>query len=70
MNWEIGTDIYIVLKPCIKQVTHESTYCTAQGSLLNALGDLRGRENPKKREYIYICIVDSLYCRVETNSTL
>ena len=35
-------------------------------------GDLNGKELKKKKEYVYIyvCIVDSLCCTVETNITL
>ena len=42
------------------------TYWIAQRTLLSAL---KGKENPKKRGYMY-CIADSLYCIVETNTML
>ena len=42
-------------------------YCTAQGTLVNALCDLNGKEIKKRKG---ICIADSLYCTVETNATL
>ena len=28
-------------------------YCISQGALLSAQGDLNGKENPKKRIYVY-----------------
>ena len=42
------------------------TYCIALGTLLNALGDLSGKEIQKRGD-ICIHIADSLCCTVETN---
>ena len=41
-------------------------YCITQGTLLNALCDLNGKEIQKEGE-ICIRIVDSLCCTIETN---
>ena len=45
------------------------TYCIPQGSLLNVLGDLNGKEIQKRGE-ICIGIADSLHSTGETNTTL
>ena len=45
------------------------TYCPAQATLLNVLGRPKWEGNPKKREYMYT-FADSLYCAVETKTTL
>ena len=42
-------------------------YCIAQGTLVNALWHLNGKEI-KKRGSIFLCIADSLCCIVETNN--
>ena len=44
-------------------------YCIAQGTLINALWHLNGKEI-KKRGSIFLCIADSHCCTVETNTTL
>ena len=44
------------------------TYCITQGTILNALWDLNGKEIQKKKAYIYIGIADSLCCALETNN--
>ena len=49
-DWEIGIDIYMVLRLCIKQVTNENR-CIAQETLLS---DLFGKEIQKKRGYMYM----------------
>ena len=45
------------------------TYCIAQGTLLNARGDLSGMEIQKRGD-IYIRTEDSFCCMVETSTTL
>ena len=44
------------------------TYCIAQGTLLDALGDLSGMEIQKRGD-TGMCIADSLCCMVETSTT-
>ena len=45
------------------------TYCIAQGTLLNALGDLSGMEIQKRGD-AGMCIADALCCTVETSTTI
>ena len=45
------------------------TYCIAQGTLLNALWWSKWEGNPERGD-ICISIADSLFCTVETNTTL
>ena len=45
------------------------TCCTAQGTLLNALCDLNGKEIQERGD-ICIHIADSFCCTVETNTIL
>ena len=59
MNWEIGTDIYIVLKLCIKQVTNENLLYST-GNFYSVLrGDLNGKEIQNRGD---VCIADSFCC--------
>ena len=51
MNWEIGTDIQILLILYIKYITNENLLYSKE--IFSVLcGDLNGKEN-KKRENIY-----------------
>ena len=45
------------------------THCITQGTLLNARGDLKGKEIQKRGE-VCIHISESLCCTAETNTTL
>ena len=45
------------------------TYYITQGTLLNALCDLKGKEVQKGGD-TWICVADSLCCTPETNTTL
>ena len=63
MNWEIGTDIYTLLMPWIRQITN-TVWLREPFSLLSC--DLNEKEFQKKKEGY---IADSLCCTVESNYT-
>ena len=67
-NWEIGVDTYTLQILYIKQITNENLLYTAQETLLNACGDLIGKEI--QGEDICLHLADSFFCTVETNKTL
>ena len=68
VNWETGTDLYVLLTLCIKQITSKNLlYSSGNYSVL--CGDLDGKEIQRRRD-ICIHIADSLCCTVETNITL
>ena len=66
INWEIGIDIYTPLY--IKETTSKNLLHSAGNSTQYSVMTYIGIES--KKEWIYICIVDSLCCTAETNTPL
>ena len=66
MNWEIGTDLYVLLTLCLKQITSKNLLYSSRNYPVFC-GDVNGKEI--QRADIYIHTDDSLFCTMETNIT-
>ena len=67
MNWEIGTDLYVLLTLCLKQITSKNLLYSSSNYPVFC-GDVNGKEIQKRAD-IYIHTDDSLFCTMETNIT-
>ena len=52
-NWEIGTDVYILFRLCVKQITNKNRLYSTGNSLLSVLWWLKWEGNPNMREYMH-----------------
>ena len=68
MNWEIGNYIYTLI--CIKQITNKNLLNSTGNSTQYSVMAYMGKEFFKKKVDMCICIMDSLHCTPETNTTL
>ena len=54
MNWEIDTDIYILLILCIKQVTNENLLYSSGNSIQCSVMTQMGRKSKKEEIYVHV----------------
>ena len=67
MNWETGTDLYVLLTLCIKQITSKNLLDNTENLLVHST-DLNGKEVQKGVD-IGISVADSFCYAVESSTT-
>ena len=67
MDWEIGTYLYTLL--CIIQITNENLLYSTRSSTQYSGMAYMGRKSQKRGD-MCVCITDSFYLIIETNTPL